>query len=81
MSLADRKLKEVLARVFDVDVAEITETASNDTLERWDSLRHMNLIVAIEEEFGVEFSGDQVADSINYKLIRIVLKEHGISFD
>jgi acyl carrier protein len=81
MSVADRKLKEVLARVFDVDPAEITETASNDTLERWDSLRHMNLIIAIEEEFGVEFSGDQVADSINYKLIRIVLNEHGISFD
>ena len=80
MSLADQKLKEVLARVFDVEVAEISETASNDTVERWDSLRHMNLIIAIEEEFGVEFSGDQVADSINYKLIRIVLQEHGVSF-
>lgn len=80
MSLADQKLKQVMARVFDVDVAEIVETASNDTVERWDSLRHMNLIIAIEEEFGVEFSGEQVADSINYKLIRIVLQEHGVSF-
>lgn len=80
MSLADQKLKQVMARVFDVDVAEIAETASNDTVERWDSLRHMNLIIAIEEEFGVEFSGEQVADSINYKLIRIVLQEHGVSF-
>ena len=80
MKLADQKLKEVLARVFDVDVAEIAETASNDTMDRWDSLRHMNLIVAIEEEFGVEFSGDQVADSVNYKLLRIVLQECGVSF-
>lgn len=80
MSLADQKLKQVMARVFDVDVAEIAETASNDTVERWDSLRHMNLIIAIEEEFGLEFSGEQVADSINYKLIRIVLQEHGVSF-
>ncbi|WP_457427946.1 acyl carrier protein [Roseateles sp. P5_E7] len=80
MSLSDRKLKEVLARVLDVDVAEITEAASKDTLERWDSLRHMNLIMAIEEEFSVELSGDEVADSVNYQLIRIALKEHGVSF-
>ena len=80
MSLSDQKLKEVLARVLDVDVAEITEASSKDTLERWDSLRHMNLIMAIEEEFGVELSGDEVADSVNYQLIRIALKEHGVSF-
>ena len=39
MSLADQKLKEVMARVLDVEAAEITDSASNDTLELWDSLR------------------------------------------
>lgn len=72
------KLKEVLARIFGVDLAEITEDASPDTIASWDSLRHMNLVVALEEAFGVEFSDDQVVEILSYKLIKIVLAEHGI---
>lgn len=80
MSSAEQKLKQVLASVFDVELSAITENASNDTVERWDSLRHMNLIIALEEEFGIEFTGEQAGDLISYKLIKIVLQEQGVNF-
>lgn len=35
---------------------EVTETSSPDTIESWDSLQHMKLILAVEEAFGVQFS-------------------------
>jgi acyl carrier protein len=78
MQQQEQKLKEVLSRIFNVSLDTITEDASPDTIENWDSLRHMNLVLALEEEFGVEFTDDQVVEILSYKLIKIVLKEHGV---
>lgn len=80
MQQQEQKLKEVLSRIFNVSLDTITEDASPDTIENWDSLRHMNLVLALEEEFGVEFTDDQVVEILSYKLIKIVLNEHGIDF-
>lgn len=78
MQQQEQKLKEVLSRIFNVSLDTITEDASPDTIENWDSLRHMNLVLALEEEFDVEFTDDQVVEILSYKLIKIVLKEHGM---
>lgn len=80
MQFQELKLKEALARILDVDVSEITDNASPDTIENWDSLRHMTLVIALEEEFDVEFTDDQVVEILGYKLIKIVLEEHDIKF-
>ncbi len=80
MQHQEQKLQEILSRVFNVSSAEITENASPDTIENWDSLRHMSLVLALEEEFNIEFTDDQVVEILSYKLIKIVLKEHGVEF-
>lgn len=80
MQFYENKLKETLARIFTVDVSMITDNASPDTVENWDSLRHMSLVLALEEDFGVEFTDDQVVEILSYKLIKIILQEHGIEF-
>ncbi len=77
----EAKLKEVMARVFNVPAGMITADASPDTVENWDSLRHMNLVLALEQEFDVELTDDQVVEILTYPLIRIVLHEHGIELE
>jgi len=72
------RLKQVMARIFGVDVSVIGDDASPDTIEKWDSLRHMNLVLALEEEFGIELTDDQTVEIMSYPLIKIVLGEHGI---
>jgi len=72
------RLKLVMARIFGVDVSAIGDDASPDTIENWDSLRHMNLVLALEEEFGIELTDDQTVEIMSYPLIKIVLGEHGI---
>lgn len=71
----DEKLKEIMAAVLEIEENEITDSTSPQTVESWDSLRQMNLIAAIEEEFEVSFSQEQMMEMLNYQLIKITLEE------
>lgn len=71
----EEKLKEIMASIFEVAPDEIHEQSSSDDLEKWDSLHHMNLIAAIEEEFGVEFDEEEMLEMINFKLILLTITE------
>lgn len=53
-------LREVFADVLRVDAASIDANSSTKTTRNWDSLRHVELVVAIEERFGVSFSAAEV---------------------
>lgn len=50
------RLNEVFKDVFDDKNIVINDETTADDIEDWDSLEHINLIVAIENEFGVKFS-------------------------
>jgi acyl carrier protein len=69
------KIKSVMASVFDISESDIHEDASPDTIEAWDSLHHMNLIVALEEEFDVTFTEEDISNLLNYRLIKLTLEE------
>ena len=68
------QVKTVMASVFEVEVGEITDEASMDTIKSWDSLRQMNLVLALEESFGVSIPDEDAANATSYKLIVLVLE-------
>jgi len=70
----EEKIKNVMASVFMCDVSTITADSSQDTIVEWDSLRHMNLIVALEEEFSIVFSEDEMVEMLSFKIIFDILK-------
>ena len=67
------RIKQVMSDVFNIDINSINDTSSPDNIENWDSLKHMNLIIALEEEFGVIFDDQEIVDSMNYALIVNIL--------
>jgi acyl carrier protein len=69
----ENKLKNVLSIVFNVDINKINNESSPDSIPNWDSLAHMNLVVALEEEFDVEFNDDEINEMLNYALIKEIL--------
>jgi acyl carrier protein len=72
-------IKEIMAQVLQIDVASINEGTSTDSVERWDSLRHMQLILALEEEFGIQFPDEMIPDLLNYAALEAAvstLKSH-----
>jgi acyl carrier protein len=80
MNSTELKLKKVLSDILKVEVTAVNEDTSVDTVDRWDSLNHLNLVLALESEFGVSFSEEQSVEIISYPLIKIVLQEHGVKF-
>jgi acyl carrier protein len=77
---SEQQLRKVLATVFDIDPASIGAATSIDTVEKWTSLNHLNLVLAIEESFNVSLTETQTVEMLSYPLIIAVLEEHGVSF-
>lgn len=54
-----RKFDKIIATALEIDLAEIDENMSSDSIPEWDSLKQMNLIVALEDEFQIQFDEDE----------------------
>jgi acyl carrier protein len=68
-------LKQVMAAMLQVDPSEIHVESSMDNISNWDSLRHMNLVLALEEEFKISIPDEDAGNITSYKLIKLVLEE------
>ena len=71
----DMKLKKVISNVLGVSIDEINDNSSPDSIDKWDSLSHLNLVMAIEAEFDVELTPEDSMDMLSVKLIRIILSD------
>lgn len=69
----EEKLKKVFVSVFGISEKSITDDTSIETLENWDSLSHMNLIVALEESFSVEFEEDEFVSMTSFRAIKEII--------
>ena len=72
--IADR-VKSVISAVFEIPADKIGEESSPDNIESWDSLKHMNMVVALEDEFNIQFTDDELIELINMKLIMVIIRE------
>ena len=63
------QIKNVVADVLGVSVDEVNDDLSPTTVTTWDSLKHMNLVVALEEEFEVMFTVEEIGKMMNYSSI------------
>ena len=60
-----QRINEVFQDVFDDDTITVNADTTADDIEDWDSLEHINLVVAIEEEFGMKFKMSEVTGMKN----------------
>jgi len=74
------KLRQVIADIFEVDVATINEESSKDTIDMWDSIHQMNLIFAIEEAFDINLSDSEVVQLLSVKEIKRILETKDLRF-
>jgi acyl carrier protein len=61
MSNTLTELQDVFRQVFDDEDIELTDSTTADDIDGWDSMMHINLIIAIEKRFGVKFAAAEIA--------------------
>jgi acyl carrier protein len=75
MNNLEERIIDVMGAVFELSNDEIDINSSPDTIKEWDSLKHMNLIIALEEEFNIEFDDSVIGNLINFALIKVHIEE------
>ena len=58
--MSEQVFNRVQQIASDVLLSDVTADSSPETVESWDSVQHLNLILAIEEEYGFQFSPEEM---------------------
>ncbi len=68
------RLNKVFQDIFDDDSIVVNEETTSADIEDWDSLEHINLVVAIEQEFNMKFNMNEVTTMKNVgEMVSIIL--------
>ena len=72
----DKKIKSIMASVFKVKLDDIDENSTPNSIKEWDSLTHMNLIDALEEEFDIKLDEDEIASMVSFSIISATISAY-----
>lgn len=56
----ETEIRELVADVFGLELEEIRANASSETVEDWDSLRHLDVVMALEHRYSTSFTPDEI---------------------
>lgn len=72
------KLTNVFADTFGIAVNEVAGLQYQG-IEQWDSVGHMTLVAAIEDEFGIEMDTDDIIDMSSFEKAKEIVVKYGIT--
>jgi len=59
------QVRSVASDIFGIPADKITAESSPETIENWDSIQHLNLVLAVEEKFGVQLDPEDIEQMKN----------------
>jgi acyl carrier protein len=63
------RVQGIMADLFSVPIAQVLPETSPDTLDNWDSLQHLNLVLTLEQRFGVQFAPQEIEKLSSVEMI------------
>ena len=72
----EKRLSKIMSDIFDVKQHDITDESSMENIEKWDSLGHLKLIMAIEKEFGFSIDTVDMVEVTSFTKIILYLKDN-----
>ncbi len=77
-SLLPNTLRDTIADILEIEPSEVTPSLSATEVESWDSFRHLQLILALEGEYGVQFDPGQIPDLTSVGKLCEALRAKGV---
>jgi acyl carrier protein len=72
-------LRDILADILEISPEEVTPELGVGTIDSWDSFRHLQAVLAIEGEYGVQFDPQRIADLTTVAQIQSELEAKGVA--
>jgi acyl carrier protein len=69
------RVRQIVADVMRVPLADVTPASSPDSISSWDSIQHLNLILALEQGFSVQFDPEHVEQILSVELAVLTIDE------
>ena len=69
------RVQSVASDIFGIPVNRITAESSPETIENWDSMQHLNLVLAIEEKFGVQLDPEDIEQMKNVGAVATLVEK------
>jgi acyl carrier protein len=69
------KIKMIMARVFEMKIEDFPAEINQSTVDNWDSLRHLNLIIELEEAFDKSFEPEEIGEMTSMEKIMEMIKK------
>jgi len=63
------RIKKIISDVLKIDEEMISGELSPNQVDNWDSMRHMKIIISLEEEYGIMFDADEIPKMLNFDKI------------
>ena len=65
-----------MAKLFKIDIKEISNDSTPHTIKLWDSLSHIHLIIALEKEFDLKLDQDDIAAMVSFPIISATIQAY-----
>ena len=69
------RVRHIIADLFNRSFEQVTSASSPDTLADWDSLQHLNIVLALEQEFALQFTPEEIEQMLSVELIADLTEE------
>jgi acyl carrier protein len=73
-----QRLNSLFREVFDDDTIEVSDDLSDRTLAAWDSFHQVQLVIAVQEEFGISLSTEEAVALKSVGVLKALLLKHGV---
>lgn len=77
----DARLKSLVGSILGIDPGGVNDDLRSVETDTWDSLNHINLVTAIEQEFGISFPTDSIDQIKSVGSLKQHLSDLGVVFD
>lgn len=71
----EKKVFKIFGLVFGLSSEELNLESSTENIEGWDSAKHINLILALEDELNIEFDEEDIFEMLDLKTILDKIKK------
>lgn len=71
----EERVRAILADVFGLETEAIGQETSAETVEGWDSLQQLTVVLALEEEFGIELDDEDTVTAVTFSSITAIVRD------